>query len=122
LLLTNDGDFANKIMHPRYEINKTYQVKTEEKISKDAIKKIEKGIKLDDGKTAPAQVEIIEDAQIQITIHEGKNRIVKRMMKELGYVVVSLKRTRIGGLGIGTLKPGEYKEMTEKDKKSVFAQ
>jgi len=121
LLLTNDGDFANKVMHPRYEVTKTYRAEVEEKISKDAIKIIEQGVVLDDGKTAPATVKKIEDTLIEITIHEGKNRIIKRMLKKLSYTVVSLMRVRIGALDLGELQPGEYKEMTAEDKKKLFA-
>ncbi len=104
LLLTNDGDFANSIMHPRYEIKKTYRVKVDRSITEHPLKKIEKGILLEDGKTSPAKVNKIEENIIEITIHEGKNKIIKRMMEELGYGVVSLERIKIGNLELGDLK------------------
>ena len=120
LLLTNDGDFSNKIMHPRYEINKTYRVMVDRPITDDAMREIEGGIMLEDGKTAPAKVEKIMESVVEITIHEGKNRIIKRMLKKLGYSVKSLERIRIGNLELGDLKPGKYRDLSEADKKKIF--
>ncbi len=117
LLLTNDGDFANKIMHPRYEIKKTYRVEVDKKISGDSIKKIVEGIELEDGKTSPAKVKRIKDNIIEITIHEGKNRIIRRMIKALGYRMKSLERIKIGELGLSGLKPGKFEFFNGNDKK-----
>tara|TARA_Y100000310_G_scaffold144610_1_gene143860 strand:- start:5269 stop:5949 length:681 start_codon:yes stop_codon:yes gene_type:complete len=121
ILLTNDGDFANSIMHPRYGINKTYLVELDRPIERNSIKQIETGIELEDGKTSPAIVKRIQDNVIEITIHEGKNKIVKRIMKELHYKVISLERIRIGNLELGNLEPGKYKKLTEKHKEKIFS-
>ena len=120
LLLTNDGDFANKIMHPSYEIKKTYIVEVDKFVSINSIKKIEQGMHLEDGKTAPAKVNQLKDKVLEITIHEGKNRIIRRMMKALKYNVKTLKRTRIGNLESGNLKQGTFRELTEKEKNKIF--
>jgi 23S rRNA pseudouridine2605 synthase len=120
LLLTNDGDFANNVMHPRYEIKKTYLVETEDSITGDSIREIERGVILEDGKTSPAKVKKIEDNLIEITIHEGKNRIIKRMVKELGYKVNSLKRIRVGSLELGDLRVSKYRKLDEKEREKIF--
>ena len=110
LILTNDGDFANKIMHPRYEIKKTYLVEIDTDIKDKDILKIERGVMLEDGKTSKSKVVKLSQTSIEITIHEGKNRIVRRIFKALGYNVKKLKRIKIGELELGNLKPGEYRE------------
>ena len=120
LLLTNDGSFANKVMHPRYEIKKTYLVEINKPISEYSIRQIEKGILLEDGKTSPAKVKKIKENILEITIHEGKNRIIKRIMKILDYSVKSLKRIKVGDLELGNLLPGEFRKLTEQEKKKIF--
>lgn len=120
LLLTNDGDFANRIMHPRYEINKTYMVEVDKPLAEYSLRKLEKGVLLEDGKTSPAKVNKIEENIIELTIHEGKNKIIKRMMKELGYGVVSLERIKVGDLGLGELKPGKFRMLNEQEKEKIF--
>tara|TARA_Y100000310_G_scaffold334155_1_gene413233 strand:- start:908 stop:1591 length:684 start_codon:yes stop_codon:yes gene_type:complete len=120
LLLTNDGDFANKVMHPRYEINKTYMAEINKPISYNKIKLIEQGINIEGEKTSPAKVSRHTLTQVEITIHEGKNRIIRKMLEELEFKVVALKRIKIGNLELGTLKPEKYMNLTEKDKKRIF--
>ena len=120
LLLTNDGDFANSIMHPRYEVKKTYLVETKEPIEQSDLGKIEHGVKLDDGMTSPAKTKQTAPNKAEIVIHEGKNRIIRRMMGFLGYHVLSLQRIRIGKLELGNLQPGKYRQMTEDEKKLIF--
>ena len=120
LILTNDGDFANKIMHPRYEIKKTYLTKTHTKITLEHLKALEKGIELDDGKTRPAKVKKNSDTEIEITIHEGKTRIVRRMLKALDIKIKTLERIKIGKLELGNLATGRYKELSEQEKEQVF--
>jgi len=120
LLLTNDGDFANKVMHPRYEIKKTYLVEIDKPINDKDIDLIEKGVELEDGKTSKSKVKKHNPKKVEITIHEGKNRIVRRIFKELGYNVMTLERIQIGKLGLGNLKPGKYIHVSDKDLKKVF--
>jgi len=120
LLLTNDGDFSNRIMHPRYETRKTYRVRLDKPVSSGSIKEIESGIELEDGKTSPAKVRKIENNLIEITVHEGKNRIIRRMMEHLGYKVISLSRIRIGELELGSLKSGACRELTGPEHKKIF--
>jgi 23S rRNA pseudouridine2605 synthase len=106
-------------MHPRYEINKTYQVNIDKPIKESDINQITKGIQLKDGMTSPAKIEVINPKKIEITIHEGKNRIVRRIFNKLEYEVISLKRVKIGNLKL-TLKTGQYKDLTEEDKKLIL--
>ncbi len=120
LIMTNDGEFANKVMHPRYETEKTYLVELDKVIFDKKIIQIEKGIRLEDGKTAPAKVRKRKPNVIEITIHEGKNRIVRRMMEKIGFDVVSLKRIKIGELILGRLKEGEYRELADSDLKKLM--
>jgi len=112
LLLTNDGDFANKIMHPRYEIEKTYRVKIDGELKDSDIKKLENGIIVDGKKTWPASISGIKPDIFDITIHEGRNRIVRKMMSALGYDVLSLKRIAIGDIKINGLQSGRYRNLT----------
>lgn len=109
LLLTNDGDFANKMMHPRYEVEKTYQLRVEPILKPEDAEKIVKGLYIDGKKTSPAQIEMLEKNLFEITLHEGRNRIIRKIMESLGYKVYMLKRVRIGRLGLGKLKPGEVR-------------
>ena len=119
LILTNDGDFANKVMHPRHEIKKTYLVRINEYVKNSDMKKIEKGINLDDGKTSPAKVKL-KDGIVEVTIHEGKNRIIRRIFDALDYRINALHRYKIGHLTLGNLKPGTYRKLNQKDMKKLF--
>lgn len=109
LILTNDGDFANQIMHPRYEIKKAYIAEIDKQFTRQHQAMLEKGIELEDGKTSPAKVMIIDSGKIEVTIHEGKKRIVRRMLQHLGYSVKSLTRVRVGKLELGNILPGEHR-------------
>jgi 23S rRNA pseudouridine2605 synthase len=120
LLLTNDGDFANKVMHPRYEIKKTYRVVLDKAAANQDIFYIEHGVRLEDGKTSPAKVNKIKENIIEIAIHEGKKRVIRRMFKQLGYSVVRLERIRIGKLELGDLAEGKYRELSEKEIELIF--
>ena len=115
LILTNDGDFANSVMHPSNNITKTYDVELDRALTQYDLKRLNKGVFVIDRKVIPDNVKIIKPNKIKLTIHEGLNRIVKRMMKTLGYRVVKLKRTAIGNLKLGLLKPGEIKKYTKKE-------
>lgn len=115
LLLTNDGDFANRVMHPRYETKKTYLVGLRSSIDDKQILQIEGGVMLEDGKTSPAKVKKHSPKLLEITIHEGKNRIIKRIFEKLGLKTKFLKRIKIGRLELGNLKEGKYRRLTEKE-------
>ncbi len=121
LLLTNDGDFMNKLLHPKYEIGKTYVAKIDGIINLDDLHKLADGVKLEDGKTAPADVYLdsinktLKESRVEITIYEGKNRQVRRMFKALGYEVKALKRIAFAGLTLNKLKRGEYRRLTENE-------
>lgn len=121
ILLTNDGDFMNKLLHPKYEIEKTYVAKIDGIITMDDLHKLANGVKLEDGKTAPADVYLdsidkpTKSSRVEITIHEGRNRQVRRMFKALGYEVKALKRIAFAGLTLNRLKRGEYRSLTERE-------
>ncbi len=113
LLLTNDGDLANKLAHPSHEVDKGYLVRVRGQVTPAQLKHLAVGVDLEDGRTAPAQVSMVRESEnnswISITIHEGRYRQVRRMCEAVGLNVVRLKRSRYGFLEIGELKPGEYR-------------
>lgn len=117
LLLTNDGDFYNKLIHPRAEIWKTYRAKVWGRITEEEVKELQQGIDLDDGKTLPARVTLDRaydnSSWIEISIREGRNRQVRRMLKAIGHHVIYLKRERIGELTVEGLEVGQYRELYE---------
>lgn len=118
LIMTNDSAFAELVTDPKSKIWKTYLVKIKGELTSEDVSKLEKGMTLKDYHTLPAKVNIISSTgksmRIEIKIHEGKNRQVRRMLESLGKKVVFLERTEIGNLKIGPLKPGEYVHLTEK--------
>lgn len=123
LLLTNDGPMTNLLTHPRYEREKEYLVVVDKSLNIDERKQIENGLKLFDGKTAPAKLTRTEDSSIiaySIVIHEGKKRQVRRMFMSLGRKVFRLKRLRMGRLTLDNLKEGEVREITGKEIKRLF--
>lgn len=119
LILTNDGEFFNKIMHPRSKVYKTYYVEVAGKVSKIELGKLKTGVKLEDGMTLPAKVELLEASQkgskLSIAIREGRNRQVRRMCKAVGHPVTYLKREKIGNLGMGDLKKGGFRELSKRE-------
>lgn len=116
ILLTNDGELADKLMHPRYGHQKTYEVKLHGKVSKEALEAWRKGVEIDGKKTLPAKIRILAeseaDTQLQIVLREGRKRQIRRVAKELGYPVKRLVRTKIEFLEIGHLKPGDWRKLT----------
>jgi 23S rRNA pseudouridine2605 synthase len=120
LLLTNDGDFANRIMHPRYEIKKTYLVEINNPITNAEIHAIEQGVLLDDGVTSPAKIKKLSPFELEISIHEGKKRVVRRMFKKLGYKVLYLQRIKVGKLELGELEECAFRNLSEEEKKKIF--
>jgi len=121
LLLTNDGDFANKVMHPSNEVTKTYLAELDKEVYDSDLKQIEEGILLEDGKTSPCRTRKLSRNIVEVIIHEGRNRIVKRLFEALGYKTLSLKRIRIGKLGIGSLPVGRYKALSREELDLVFS-
>ena len=125
LILTNDGEFANAMMHPRHHVPKTYRVTVRSEITKSQAEKLAGGIELDGRMTAPADVNIIDKAQgrsvIEIVLYEGRNRQIRRMCEEIGLEVSRLKRTAVGNVRLGTLPVGKYRELTEKEVNSLLA-
>jgi len=123
LLLTNDGELANAILHPGGEIPKTYLLKIKGVLEDKDIQKLEKGVKLEDGVTAPAKVKKIKKTEanswIEITIHEGRKHQVKRMLERVGHPVLKLKRVRINGLSLGDLPLGMYRYLTPEEIKRL---
>lgn len=117
LILTNDGKFANIVMHPRYETEKTYEGLLDRPLREEDRQALEKGVILDGRKTWPARIEIKGPRQkgFRITIHEGRNRIVRRMFAAKGYRVIELKRTRIGPVSLGRLKPGQSRKLSMRE-------
>ena len=115
LLLTNDGALAHRLMHPSFEVDKVYEAQVEGKISDDKLDKLRKGIQLKDGLTAPAAAEKLKQDLIRITIHEGRNHQVKRMLAAVGLPVKKLHRLRYGPLTVEGLKPGQWRELTKEE-------
>ncbi|HIJ80985.1 MAG TPA: rRNA pseudouridine synthase [Desulfuromonadales bacterium] len=117
LLLTNDGEWANRLMHPRHEIEKEYHVRVRGKVIDQQLKRMADGVELEEGKTAPAVVNLIKSGEqndwISVAIHEGRNRQVRRMCEAVSLSVVRLKRIRYGTLSIGTLRAGEFRYLTD---------
>ena len=111
LLLTNDGELAHRLAHPRYEVEKVYEVETRARASDDALEQLRRGVELDDGPTRPAGVRRLAGNRVELTIHEGRNRQVKRMFDAVGNRVVRLHRSRYAGLTVDGLAPGEWREL-----------
>ena len=114
LLLTNDGEFANHIMHPKKHINKVYRVTVRPAITEEMVEKLQTGIVLDGRKTAPAQVRVVTKQEgrvvLEIVIREGRNRQIRRMCESLGLEVARLKRIAVGTVKLGGLKQGMYRD------------
>lgn len=117
LLLTSDGEWANQLMHPRNEVEKEYHVRVRGKVHKSQLDQLAGGVDIEGRKTAQARVSMIKEGEqndwFSITIHEGRNRQVRRMCEAVSLSVVRLRRVRYGLLTMGTLKPGEFRFLTE---------
>ena len=121
LLLTNDGDLAHQLAHPRYEVDKVYVAEVWGQPTDGTLRKLAEGVKLEDGKTAPAQVKRLEGGRIELTIHEGRNRQVKRMLEAVGHRVKTLHRSRYGPLGLEGLEPGAWRELESSEVEQLRA-
>ena len=111
LLLTNDGPLAHRLAHPRYGVEKTYVAEVEGEPGDAVIGALAEGVELDDGPTAPARVQRLGPSRLELVLHEGRNRQVRRMLEAVGHPVVKLRRARYAGLGPGRLRPGEWRDL-----------
>lgn len=124
LLMTNDGELAHRMTHPRFSVEKTYYAICDGKLLPSEVASLVNGIELDDGMTAPARVTRVHptqsgDTSFLITIHEGKNRQIRRMLEAVGHRTLRLKRERFGPLYLGELKPGETRQLTKDELRSL---
>ncbi len=124
LILSNDGDFTYKVTHPKHKLTKTYEVFVSGNAEKNALRKLEQGVWIDGKKTAPAVVDIVDygknSAVLSITIHEGRNRQVRKMCASVGFKVMGLKRVSEGGLTLGNLPLGRWRHLTEAEVKRIL--
>lgn len=123
LLLTNDGEWANRLMHPRHEVEKEYHVRVRGKAHRSQLDQLANGVEIDGRTTAPAVVRMVKEGEqndwFSITIHEGRNRQVRRMCEAVSLSVVRLRRVRYGAVTVGNLKPGEFRHLTETEVRSL---
>lgn len=121
LILTNDGDFTHFLTHPSHEIRKTYHADVNGRISSSDITRLERGVKLDDGKTSPATARLVgysandDISSVEVVIHEGRKRQVRRMFENIGHPVIKLVRTKLGFLNLTGLDEGKYRLLTKKE-------
>jgi len=124
LLITNDGELANKLIHPRYGVPKTYLVKVRDVPDEKDLSRLKEGVYLEDGKTLPARVRLIrqtkENSWISLTITEGRNRQVKRMCQAIGHPVTKLKRVEFAGIKLGDLKPGSFRMLSKNEVERLY--
>lgn len=125
LIFTNDGDFANTVMHPKKNIYKIYRVTVRPSVDEDQIIAFETGIEIDGKKTAPAQVRVISRQEgrvvLEIILHEGRNREIRKMCEQLGLEVARLKRIAVGQVKMGMLKQGDWRDLTQEEVKKLSA-
>ena len=119
LILTNNGELTHRLTHPSFGVEKEYVAVVEGKPSRSSLRLLREGVDLEDGKTAPAKIALIEQETIRLTIHEGKNRQVRRMCSTVGHPVKRLIRTRIGPLSDRSLPPGSWRELTTAEIRSL---
>ena len=126
LILTNDGDFVYKVTHPKHEITKTYTVTLRGIIEDDAVEKLRNGVEIEDYITRPAKVRILKTdiekniSRLEITIHEGKNRQVRKMCEAVGIKVIALHRSKIGDIGVKDLKLGTWRYLRDFEVKKIL--
>jgi 23S rRNA pseudouridine2605 synthase len=115
LLLTNDGPLAHRLAHPRYGVDKVYEVETWKEPNDEALRRLAEGVQLEDGVTAPARVRRVGAARIELVLHEGRNRQVRRMCEAIGHRVRRLHRSVYAGLAVAELEPGQWRELTPEE-------
>lgn len=125
LILTNDGDLTFKITHPSHNVTKTYTALVNGPVQKEAIEMFKEGVVIEDYKTAPAELEILKyinnDTLVNITIHEGKNRQVRKMCDAIGHSILRLKRISIGSLKLGDLSTGHYRHLNKEEIEYLYS-
>jgi len=109
LLITNDGEWANRVTHPRYQTSKEYELELDRAISTAEVERLLQGVELDDGLFKADTLEEVGPKKLRVTIHDGRNRVLRRVFAQLGYEVNLLKRMRIGEVRLGRMKPGQWK-------------
>lgn len=126
IILTNDGDFVYKVTHPKHEIEKTYTVTIKGIVKDNEVEELKKGVKIEDYTTKPAKVKILKTdeekniSRLEITIHEGKNRQVRKMCEAIGHKVLALHRSKIAGIGVKNLELGKWRYLTNKEVKKIL--
>ena len=126
LILTNDGDFVYKVTHPKHEIEKTYTVTIKGIVKNEEVEMLRKGVKIEDYTTKPAKVKILKTdeekniSRLEITIHEGKNRQVRKMCETIGHKVLALHRSKIAGIGVKDIPLGKWRFMKEKEIRKIL--
>lgn len=126
LILTNDGDFVYKVTHPKHEIDKTYTVTIKGIVKNDEVESLRKGVKIEDYTTKPAKVKILKtdeeknQSRLEITIHEGKNRQVRKMCEAIGHKVLALHRSKIAGIGVKDIPLGKWRYLKSNEIKQIL--
>ncbi len=124
ILLTNDGELSNRLIHPKYKVEKTYHVLIKGNIDRDSLERLSNGIELDGKKTQPSKIRILDMGKkttfIEIKLKEGKKRQIRRMLKEVGYEVKKLRRVKFGPIKLGRLKKGEWRYLTKKEVENLY--
>jgi 23S rRNA pseudouridine2605 synthase len=121
LLLTNDGPLAHRLAHPRYGVPKVYEAEVEGSPGAEALAALRQGVELEDGPTAPAEARLLGPELVELVLHEGRKRQVKRMLEAVGHPVRRLHRSRYAGLGVEGLEPGEWRELTADELRELRA-
>ncbi len=123
LLLTDDGAFTQRLTHPRYEVEKTYRAKVSGHVGSGVVARLAQGLVLEDGPTATCRVRLVNirtrTSEIELVLHEGRKRQVRRMLAAVGHPVLRLRRIRVGGLTLGTLPVGKFRHLTEREVSSL---
>jgi 23S rRNA pseudouridine2605 synthase len=119
IILTNNGDLVQKLNHPRFEVDKTYEAAVKGEITPDKLRKLAGGIQLEDGLAAPAKARKLEDNKIELIIHEGRKHQVRRMLAAVGLAVQHLHRSRYAGLDLTGLKPSQWRDLTDSEIKKL---
>jgi pseudouridine synthase len=126
LLMTNDGELANRMMHPRYHVKKRYYVVCDGELTLDQAARLTNGVELEDGMTAPAHVERIRrtrtgQTSFEIVIREGRNRQIRRMLDAVGHKTLLLRREQVGPIKLGSLAPGQWRHLNERELEDLYA-